>query len=233
MRRLEISDTDVMSVAIRQEIERNNESRRRTLAQVASTVSSWRAPCKGGAFPVGANPTRRTLQPEAHHGPASLNRCGGQMAKELGVTRSAHAIKGSSTLDFSSRGNSGSFLTLGRDTVRRGDALSNPRLRHRQSPERNDRHNRLPLQRVMTMIPRSAQRGRLNSNRAPWPTRSPKPGMPSITPRSPVQPFKKSEAPVVDSTSGKRSITIFGKWIVPFASCHCAPSMPHRHRPCS
>lgn len=25
----------------------------------------WRAPCKGGAFPVGANPTRQPLQPEA------------------------------------------------------------------------------------------------------------------------------------------------------------------------
>ncbi len=28
-------------------------------------VSSWRAPCKGGAFPVGENPTRQRLQPEA------------------------------------------------------------------------------------------------------------------------------------------------------------------------
>jgi hypothetical protein len=25
----------------------------------------WRAPCKGGAFPVGASPTRQPLQPEA------------------------------------------------------------------------------------------------------------------------------------------------------------------------
>jgi len=26
---------------------------------------SWRAPCKGGAFPVGESPTRQPLQPEA------------------------------------------------------------------------------------------------------------------------------------------------------------------------
>src|SRR5258708_39729569 len=28
-------------------------------------VFSWCAPCKGGAFPVGASPTRHPLQPEA------------------------------------------------------------------------------------------------------------------------------------------------------------------------
>src|SRR5256884_9984334 len=28
-------------------------------------VRFWRAPCKGGAFPVGASPTRQSLQPEA------------------------------------------------------------------------------------------------------------------------------------------------------------------------
>jgi len=28
-------------------------------------VRSWRAPCKGGAFPVGVSPTRQPLQPEA------------------------------------------------------------------------------------------------------------------------------------------------------------------------
>ncbi|WP_454753595.1 hypothetical protein [Cupriavidus necator] len=28
-------------------------------------VGSWRAPCKGGAFPVGESPTRQPLQPEA------------------------------------------------------------------------------------------------------------------------------------------------------------------------
>src|SRR5258708_15264886 len=28
-------------------------------------VRSWRAPCKGGAFPVGERPTRQRLQPEA------------------------------------------------------------------------------------------------------------------------------------------------------------------------
>jgi len=27
--------------------------------------ASWRAPCKGGAFPVGINPARHPLQPEA------------------------------------------------------------------------------------------------------------------------------------------------------------------------
>jgi hypothetical protein len=28
-------------------------------------VSFWRAPCKGGVFPVGERPTRLSLQPEA------------------------------------------------------------------------------------------------------------------------------------------------------------------------
>ena len=30
-----------------------------------SNVLSWRAPCKGGAFPAGASPARQPLQPEA------------------------------------------------------------------------------------------------------------------------------------------------------------------------
>src|SRR5260370_13815720 len=30
-----------------------------------ANVRFWRAPCKGGAFPVGENPTRQSLQPEA------------------------------------------------------------------------------------------------------------------------------------------------------------------------
>jgi hypothetical protein len=30
-----------------------------------ANVASWRAPCKGGAFPAGVSPARQPLQPEA------------------------------------------------------------------------------------------------------------------------------------------------------------------------
>jgi hypothetical protein len=37
----------------------------RPLSERISNGCFWRAPCKGGAFPVGASPTRQPLQPEA------------------------------------------------------------------------------------------------------------------------------------------------------------------------
>jgi hypothetical protein len=33
--------------------------------KTGANVRIWRAPCKGGAFPAGASPTRQPLQPEA------------------------------------------------------------------------------------------------------------------------------------------------------------------------
>ena len=35
------------------------------IVAVEVNVPFWRAPCKGGAFPVGVSPTRQPLQPEA------------------------------------------------------------------------------------------------------------------------------------------------------------------------
>src|ERR1700675_4807481 len=44
--------------------------RRKTLTnciiwRTTPNVRSWRAPCKGGAFPAGVSPARQPLQPEA------------------------------------------------------------------------------------------------------------------------------------------------------------------------
>src|ERR1700688_732377 len=46
--------------ALRERRRRSNDA-----ARMKASVPSWRAPCKGGAFPAGVSPARQPLQPEA------------------------------------------------------------------------------------------------------------------------------------------------------------------------